>query len=59
MGAGVWFWLIYVIFGVAGLLGVGPWFGNRWGPYGPLGGWVVLFLLVGLLGLPVFGNPVK
>jgi len=24
MGANIWFWLIYVIFGVFGLLGIGP-----------------------------------
>lgn len=60
MGTNIWFWLIYVIFGVMGLIGMGPWFGaNRWGPYGPLGGWLVLFILVGLLGLHDFGSPVK
>jgi hypothetical protein len=59
MGANIWFWLIYVIFGVFGLLGIGPWYRDRVGPWGPFGGWLVLFILIGLLGLHVFGSPVR
>jgi len=59
MGANIWFWLIYVIFGIFGLLGIGPWYRDRVGPWGPFGGWMVLFILIGLLGLHVFGSPVR
>ena len=58
MGANIWFWLIYVLVGVFGMFGVGPWWPNRpvWAPFG---GWLVLFILVGILGLHDFGSPIR
>jgi hypothetical protein len=58
MGANIWFWLIYVIIGVFGVWGIGPWQAttNR---YAPFGAWLVLFILVGILGLHDFGSPIR
>ena len=58
MGANIWFWLIYVLVGVFGLWGMNPWSPtpNSWGPFG---GWLVLFILVGILGLHDFGSPIR
>lgn len=58
MGANIWFWLIYVIVGIFGMLGVSPW-GDRYGPWAPFGGWLILFILVGILGLHDFGSPIR
>jgi hypothetical protein len=57
MGANIWFWLIYVLVGIFGVWGVGPWGDAR--PYGVFGGWLVLFILVGILGLHDFGSPIR
>ena len=57
MGANIWFWLIYVIVGVFGIFGISP-----WGPspsWGPFGSWLILFILVGILGLHDFGSPIR
>lgn len=55
MAAGLWFWLIYVI---CVLFGVWvDWPADR--NYRPLGGKLVLFVLLGLLGWAVFGAPLK
>jgi hypothetical protein len=59
MGANIWFWLIYVLVGVFGMFGMGPWYRDRVGAWGPFGGWLILFILIGLLGLHVFGSPVR
>lgn len=59
MGANIWFWLIYVLVGIFGLMGISPWGGERFGPWGPFGGWLVLFILVGILGLHDFGSPIR
>jgi hypothetical protein len=57
MGANVWFWLIYVLTFIFGAWGVSPYGqGNTWAPWG---GWFVLFILTGLLGLRVFGSPIS
>jgi uncharacterized membrane protein YuzA (DUF378 family) len=57
MGANIWFWLIYVLIGIFGLWGVSPYGqANQWGPFG---GWLVLFILVGILGLHDFGSPIR
>ncbi len=58
MGANIWFWLIYVLVGVFGIFGMNPW---RPAPYawGPFGGWLILFILVGILGLHDFGSPIR
>ena len=57
MGANIWFWLIYVLVGFFGLFGISP-----WGPspsWGPFGSWLILFILVGILGLHDFGSPIR
>ena len=56
MGANIWFWLIYVI---VGIFGISPWGGDRFGTWGPFGGWLVIFILVGILGLHDFGSPIR
>lgn len=56
MGANIWFWLIYVLVGIFGFFGLGP-FRNH--PYFPLGSWIVLFILIGLLGWHDFGPPIR
>jgi len=58
MGAGIWFWLIYVITLVFGVWGMNPWRPSG-APWAPFGSWFVLFILVGLLGLHTFGSPVR
>lgn len=58
MGANIWFWLIYVLVGVFGIWGIGPWGSDR-GPWAPFGSWLVLFVLVGILGLAQFGSPIR
>jgi hypothetical protein len=59
MGANIWFWLIYVITLLFGFWGVGPW-GNASRPaWAPFGGWMVLFILIGILGLHDFGSPIR
>jgi len=55
MPAGLWFWLIYVICVVFGGWSVWPSDSN----YRPLGSWLVVFILLGLLGWGVFGSPLK
>jgi hypothetical protein len=58
MGANIWFCLFYVLAGVFGLWGMNPWrpMNNTWGPFG---GWLILFILVGILGLHDFGSPIR
>ena len=57
MGANIWFWLIYVLVGVFGIFGMGPWRGTSY-PWAPFGSWLVIFILVGILGLHDFGSPI-
>ena len=59
MGANIWFWLIYVLVGVFGIFGISPWSGDRLGSWGPFGSWLVLFILTGILGLSVYGSPIR
>lgn len=60
MGANIWFWLIYVLVGVFGIWGLGPWWTDpNTSPYRPFGSWLVLFILVGILGLHSFGSPIR
>ena len=63
MPAGIWFWIIYVICVIFGFWAWWPaapapnqagWVGFR-----PLGGLLVIFILIGLLGWQVFGPPLK
>ena len=55
MSAAIWFWLIYVICLIFGLYVEWPTDRN----YRPLGGRLVIFILLGLLGWGVFGPPIK
>jgi hypothetical protein len=51
-----WFWVIYVLailFSMAGVWQSPPPDRWRWG------GWLILWVLVGILGLKAFGGPVK
>jgi hypothetical protein len=57
MGANIWFWLIYVLIGFFGLWGMNPWRPTQ--PWGPFGSWVILFVLVGILGISVYGSPIR
>lgn len=55
MSPGVWFWIIYVIIGVFGTFwGIEKAPDRRW-----LGGGIILFILIGLLGWGVFGPPIR
>jgi len=58
MGANIWFWLIYVLCLIFGLWGANPWqpAPSNWGPFGNA---LAVFILLGLLGLHVFGSPVR
>jgi hypothetical protein len=58
MGANIWFWLIYVIIGVLGILGLGPWRTTSY-PWAPFGSWLILFVLIGILGISVYGSPIR
>lgn len=54
MGAGIWFWIIYVL----SLLLGGGWYWRTPAlqPWGPIG--LIQFILIGLLGWGVFGAPI-
>ena len=58
MSAGIWFWLLWVITLIFGGWGMNPW-RPAGVPWAPFGSWLILFILVGLLGLHVFGSPVR
>ena len=58
MSAGIWFWLLWVLTLIFGGWGMNPW-RPAGVPWAPFGSWFVLFILVGLLGLHVFGSPVR
>ena len=58
MSAGIWFWLLYVITLIFGAWGMNPWRPSG-APWAPAGSWLVTFILIGLLGLHVFGSPVR
>lgn len=57
MGANIWFWLIYVFTLIFGFWGMNPW---RQAPsWAPWGSWMVMFILIGILGLRAFGSPIR
>ena len=58
MGANIWFWLIFVIIGCFGGFQMGPWRTdtNRWGFFS---GYVVCLVLIGILGIHVYGWPIR
>ena len=55
MSAGIWFWIIYVLCAV-----FGGYFGfTAGGDRRYLGGGLIVFILIGLLGWGIFGSPLK
>jgi hypothetical protein len=60
MHSGQWFWIVYVVLVIAGLIGLGtmpattPGGRWRWG-----GVYIVVMVLIGLLGWGIFGPPIK
>ena len=58
MGANIWFWLIYVITLIFGVWGMNPWLPSNQ-PCAPFGGWLILFILIGIFGLHAFGSPIR
>lgn len=55
MSAGIWFWIIYVIVGLfGGIWGFRSVEDRRW-----LGGGLIIYILIGLLGWGVFGAPLR
>ena len=54
MGVAIWFWIIWVLC----LLFGGGW-GLKSGNYVYLGGGLVTWILIGLLGYAIFGAPIK
>jgi hypothetical protein len=59
MGANVWFWLLWVITLLFGVWGMGPWGGPGRPAWAPFGSWMILFILIGILGIGVFGSPIR
>ena len=59
MGANIWFWLIYVLVGVLGFVGIGPWRPAGSPTWAPFGSWIILFILIGILGISVYGSPIR
>ena len=60
MGANIWFWLIYVLVGIFGIFAQNPWRPASTNyPWAPFGSWLILFILVGILGISVYGSPIR
>lgn len=60
MGAGVWFWILFVVFVILGLFFSWPYDTNAPGArFRPFGFGVVVLILIGLLGWGVFGPPIR
>lgn len=61
MGANIWFWLIYVLVGILGFVVQSPWRGAGAPayPWAPFGSWLIMFILIGILGIGVFGSPIR
>lgn len=55
MSLGLAFWILMLIWLVFGL----AWHGGYVGAYGPVGGTVLLFVLLALIGWKVFGAPIQ
>jgi hypothetical protein len=61
VSAGVWFWILFVLCVVLGGFFWWPRPSTNQGPvaYYPLGGWLVIAILLALLGWGVFGPPIR
>lgn len=59
MSAGIWFWLIYVILFLFGIILGWPANLSDRAAWRPLGRDVVILILLGLLGWGLFGPPIK
>lgn len=59
MGANIWFWILYVFTLLFGFWGMNPWRPAAGAPWAPFGGWLVLFILIGILGIAQFGSPIR
>jgi hypothetical protein len=57
-GANVWFWLLWVITLLFGGWGLNFLATGRC-CLGSFGSWLVLFVLIGILGLSVYGSPIR
>lgn len=55
MSIAIWFWLIYVLCVIFGVWAEWPADHN----YRPFGSRLVLWILLGLIGLRVFGSPIQ
>lgn len=55
MSAGAWFWILYVVCLLFGSWALWP----TDGKFRPLGGLLVVFILLGLLAWRVFGPPLQ
>jgi hypothetical protein len=56
---GVWFWIIYVLFAILGVLFNWPVQQNDVYAWRPLGWSFIVLILLGLLGFGVFGPPIR
>ena len=61
MGASIWFWLLFVITLIFGIFVQSPWRspGAPSYPWAPFGSWLILFILIGILGVGLFGSPIR
>lgn len=53
MSAGIWFWIIFVLFLLLGFFGIYWWGWPLWS------GGLIVVILLGLLGWKVFGPPIQ
>jgi len=59
MQKGLLFWILMLLWLVIGLFTYWPATGGTMVAYGPVGGSLILFLLIGLLGWKEFGPPLQ
>lgn len=59
MSAGIWFWILFVLCVFFNVFFNWPADPNKPQAWGPFGGSLLLFVLIGLLGWGIFGAPLK
>jgi len=59
MKIGLLFWILMLVWLLFGLWAFWPHSGGSAVAYGPVGGTLLLFLVIGLLGWKVFGSPIQ